>query len=409
MATLCKKIVASGARTTVLMREERCFNYLNAKVSDPTVGLGTWKRLEITSESVINEIATLQSAALNPFRGVKRRTQATGAVGGDVNAELANNGYAWIIVQAIGKIVGAGTAGNPYTIVPVDEDGVASDATAGFQQNSDLYTDQEIHYDTTASDVASDSAGFESGYYTVDAYGMEPGFDLMISRDGGTIKNASGVAPTNHLWFQYTGAKVNVWSITATPTEIVTHTFSLLASEEDYDVDMAVPSYSERPAVNDPFTGFNGAMTIDGTSQCVLSFDMNLNNNLGTDQYCMGEQFRNSLPEGQKVIEGTIAIEFTDLVFYKKFVDGTAVNMVIDFDLLGDNAETMKIILPKVEFNGTTPTAGGPEAINQELPYIALWEESLSNLDALMVLSAAVVVPNGTDIAIEIVTAGTLV
>jgi hypothetical protein len=400
MAVGCKKVVASGARTIALMMEERCFGYLNAKLSDPTVYLGTWKRMELNSESVINEIGTFQSAALNPERALRRRMQGTSAVGGDLTAELSGNGYMWAIAQAIGKVKGSGVSSDPYTILPVDASGVSSDETAGYQQDSTFYNDTEINYDATASDVASDSAGFECGYYTIDEYAMEPGFTLLVSRDGGTIKNESGQTPTNHLWFKYLGVKINTWAITATATEIATHTFSVLGRSESI-VDIAIPSYIERPAVNDPFSGFNGAVSIDDSSECVLTFDMTLNNNLGTDQFCMGDRYRNSLPEGQRLIEGTITIELTSLEFYNKFRNGTAAQLEIEFDLLGDGTETMKVILPKIEFNGTTPTAGGPEVINQELPYTALWSDAAASL-----LVQSSYAPNGFDLAIEIITAG---
>jgi len=400
----CKKVVASGARTTLLMLEERCFGYLNADdQDDPTDYFGTIKRLELTGESVINEIGTLQSAALTPFRGIQRRVQGTSAVGGDINVELANNGYGWLITQAIGKLIGAGTSDDPYTILPVDENGVASDGTAGYQQNSDLYESDEIQY------ANSDCAGYNCGYYEIDEYGMEPGFTLFISRDGGTIKGLNDTKATNHWWFQYRGCKVNTWSITAAPTEIATSTFGVLGRDENIvDRSITASDYTERPAVNDPLTGFNGAVSIDDdTDDCMLNFEMTLNNNLGTDQFCMGDRYRNSLPEGSKTIEGTITLELESLKFYNKYRNGTSATLEVEFDLLGDGTETMKLIFPKIEYNGTTPTAGGPEPINQELPFIALWDTSPD--DSILVKGATAYAPNGFDLAIEIVTAGTLV
>lgn len=403
MAIACKKTVGTGARTIVLMEEERCFGYVNAKVSNLQTYLGTLKRIEVVTESMINEISSLQSNALNPERAVRRRRRGTSAVSGDLNAELANNGFAYMIVQAIGKLKGAGSAADPYTILPVDVNGVASDETAGYLQDSALYTDQEIHYDSSASDVASDSAGFESGYYTIEEYALEPGMTLLISRDGGTIKNESGENPTNQMWFRYTGNRVNTWNVSSTPGEIVTTTFGMLGRREE-TVDMATPSYTSRPAVNDPFTGAEGIVTIDDLSVCLLNFDMTVNNNLSTDKYCMGQYYRNSLPEGQRVIEGTISIEFTSLEFYSKYINETSARVELTFDLLGTGTETMKIILPKILFNGTTPTAGGQEAMVQELPYLAVWDDT-----AATHLVQSGYASNGFDLAVEIVTAGTLV
>ena len=398
----CKRVVATGARTLLLMREERCFGQMNED-ADGT-NMGTWKRMDLLSESIVNSITTFTSASLNPERSVKRRMQGTSAVGGDVSVELSNNGHTWMIVQAIGKIVGAGTTGDPYTIIPVDSTGVAKDKTAGYIQNPAKYNlSHEITYDTNCCG----DPGYADGYYTIDEYNLEPGMDILVSRDGGTIKDEFGADPINHLWFLYTGMRVNTWSLTASATEIVKSTFGLLGRAEDYDYDVAIPSYSEAPEINDPFSGFNGAVEIDGISKCVLSFEVSLNNNYNTDKFCLGDRFRNSLPEGGKEITGTISMEFTDLVFYKKFIDGTSAIFTIHFDLLGDGTETMKVILPKIEFNGTTPTAAGKDAMNQELPFTALWDTDPA--DTLLTKGATLTTPNGFDMAIEIVTAGTLV
>ena len=396
----CTKRVASGSRTILLMREERCYGIANAKVSDENVNLGDWKRLELTSESILNEIGTLTSAALNPERAVRRRKPGTHNPGGDISYELANNGYGWLITQAIGKQLGAGTTGDPYTIIPVDCAGVPSDETAGYQQNSALYVDSEITYKAECSDCA----GYESGYYEVQPYSLEPGFSILLSRDGGTIKDENDEDPTYHLWFQYLGSKVQTWTLSAPATEWATGAFTIIARQEE-DLDMAIPTYRERPTNVDPLSGFDGTVTIDtDTDLCVLSFDMTVNNNIGPDQFCMGSRYRSSGPEGQRTIEGTIAIEFTNLVYYTKFKNGDSVAVQVLFDLFGDGTETMKLILPNVEFNGETPQASGQEAINQNLPYQALWDDSASSY-----LTVPAYAPRGFDIAVEIVTAGALV
>jgi hypothetical protein len=398
----CKKVVATGARTLLLMREERCFGQMNED-ADGT-NMGAWKRMDLLSESVVNNITTFVSESLNPERAIKRRMQGTSAVGGDVNVELSNNGHAWMIVQALGKIVGAGTAGDPYTILPVDSNGVAKGATAGYKQTPAKY---DLSHEITYDPNCCGDPGYADGYYTVDEYNLEPGMDILISRDGGTIKDEFGNDPVNHLWFLYTGMKVNTWSVTASATEILKSTFGLLGRAEDYDYDVAIPTYSEAPEVNDPFSGFNGAVEIDGESKCILSFEFSLNNNLNTDKFCIGDRFRNSLPEALKEITGTITMEFTDLMFYKKFIDGTSAILTVEFDLLGDGTEKMKFILPKIEFNGTTPTAGSRDAMNQELPFTAMWDDAPA--DTILVKGATLTTPDGFDIAVEIVTAGTLV
>jgi len=410
----CKKISAVGARAFVSYVEERCFGYENADQDTLATTTPTWlgrmKRVEITSESVVTEISTLSSEALSPQRAVLKRVQGQFGVGGDVNAELSNDGFVYLITQAIGRII---VCDSTAVILPVASDGITSDCTAIAVQNSvasDYVSDGEITYEATCSD----SAGYqyETGYYTVDPYALEPGMTFIIGRDAGTIKDTTGTDPTSgYVYFKYTGMKVNSWAVTAAPDAIVTTTFGMLGKEEAIK-DWATPSYAE--GSNDPFTGFNGTVTLyddayddSGTqttvTACVLSFDMTLSNDMSTDRYCLGEKYRNSLPEQSRTIEGTISIELADLVLYNKFLNGTAAALKIDFDLNDNDNETLAILLPHIEFNGTTPSNAGPEAITQELPYTALWES-----EAKYMLSNSDLQPfanEGFDVAVEVASA----
>lgn len=397
----CKKTVATGARAFVAFRHERCFgieDFMPAR----TAADGYIKIHGVTSESVINEITTLESAALNPERARRSRMQGTSGVGGDVNVELNNNSFLNLLAQAIGKYVAGvvGDSATPWTILPVASDGVASDGTLVANR---LGTDSVpgANYDSAEINYTS-GRGYGTGYYTVDPYGMEPGMTFIIGRDAGVIKDSAGNDPTNNLYFQYLGMKVNTWSLTATPGDIVTSTFSLLGREEVAGLDIAEPITDS--GTNDPFTGMQGTATIDDVSVCLQAFSINLNNNLNTDQFCLGDDKRNSIPEGRREIDGSFTYEFTDLATYQKYLNGTSARIEVTFDLNSDGAETLKIILPKVEYNGATPVNAGPDAINVEVPYTALWDDD-AGTGATNLLTRSGLAPAGFDIAIEIVSA----
>ncbi len=453
MAELCRSDAATGARAFVAFKEERCFGIEDDAVEQAKSADGNWKKIPITSESVIRDATTLESAALNPERARRTRVQGSSSVGGDVNSELSNDGFIWLISQAIGRVVmppkflssdasdsatdtsdatvwepydftlsdhGSAHPGAPITVLPVESNGLTLSQNAVFLQTdpSDIAASSRtsdgtvydsangIHYDT----VNSSDFGFKNGFYTVPAFGLEPGMTWLIGRDPGLIQSDDGsavVAPTDNIYFQYEGMKVNTWTFTASPTEIVTSTFSLLGRAEVLK-DRATPT--NIIGQSDPFTGFSGAGIIDAKEICILSFDMTVNNNFGTDQFCLGERFRNSLPDGQRQIEGTFTTEFRDTLLYNKFVSGTAVKIEIILDLLEDGlgsktdigSESMRLILPNVEFNGTTPQNSGNEVINMEVPYVALW---LDAANSELIRESENLAPSGFDIALEFSTA----
>lgn len=413
MACTCKRVVAVGARAYVGYVEERCFGNENANAisgaTDTPTWLGRQKRIDVLNESIVTEIGSLSSESLNPKRAVLKRVQSTFAVGGDISVELSNDGFAYLIAQAIGRILISNSA-YPVLILPIGSEGVTSDKTVvAVQMTSAQLVDSyvsggEIVYDTLCS--ACD--GYEVGYYNIDAYGMEPGMTFIIGRDPSVLKNETGVDPDNgNIYFEYTGMRVNTWAVTASPDAIVSSTFGMLGKSETIR-DWTEQSGSE--GVNDPFTGFNGTVTLydsayDSASEtaitaCVLSFDMTVNNNMATDQYCLGEKYRNSLPEQARTIEGSISVELVDLQLYYKFTQGTAAAIKVVFDLNDDGKETLSILLPHVEFTGTTPSNAGKEVINLELPFVAVWEDDAYHMLTGDIWDAEAA--QGFDIAVEI-------
>ena len=136
----------------------------------------------------------------------------------------------------------------------------------------------------------------------------------------------------------------------------------------------------------DPYSGWEGALTIDDDAQPIMGWACTVNNNLYGDKYHLGEKTRGKLPEQKRNVEGTVTVEFDDLDFYRKFINGTTGNLVMVFTssdyiettALGDSATqySMTIRQPEVEFNGSTPVTADEGIITTEMPYIALWDDT---------------------------------
>ncbi len=146
----------------------------------------------------------------------------------------------------------------------------------------------------------------------------------------------------------------------------------------------------------DPFSGFEGALTMDDVSQDVMAWTTTVNNNLFGDKYHLGERVRGMLPEQQRNIEGTLTVEFDDLDLYRKFINGTAADLSIVFSssvkitdtLMGDSKTDFALTIrqPNIEFNGATPVIAGVEIITVDMPYVALWDDTNSLPDMRMTL-----------------------
>ena len=160
----------------------------------------------------------------------------------------------------------------------------------------------------------------------------------------------------------------------------------------DHAVDVpVVPQLSwgtpTAPPETDPLSSFQAAIYVDGVAQEVLSATFTLNNNLFADKFQLGDRFRAGLPEQQRTVEGSLNVEFDDVILYKKYINGVAA--FFEIRCIDDSARLDSLavdtapaahwvygqkhcILPNIEYTGTTPQIGGPDQITHDLPFTAL-------------------------------------
>lgn len=158
----------------------------------------------------------------------------------------------------------------------------------------------------------------------------------------------------------------------------------------------AVPTSPTYASDQDPFSGFEGALTIDNVAQNIMGWTATLNNNLFGDKYHLGARTRGMLPAQQRSIEGSLTVEFDDLDLYRRFLNGTPADLSIVFSSIlkvsntaMGNSKTdfaLTIRQPNIEFNGATPVVGGMEIITVDMPFVALWDDTNSLPDMRVVL-----------------------
>jgi hypothetical protein len=151
----------------------------------------------------------------------------------------------------------------------------------------------------------------------------------------------------------------------------------------------------------DPFAGFDGALTIDGSAQGIMGWNCTLNNNLFPDKYHLGERVRGALPEQRRTVEGSVNVEFDNLDLYRRFLNGTAGNLVMVFtsdtyiadSVLGNSLTQYGLTIrqPNMEFNGTTPTVADEGIITVDMPYVAMYDDvnSIPELRVTLVNNSA--------------------
>jgi len=148
----------------------------------------------------------------------------------------------------------------------------------------------------------------------------------------------------------------------------------------------------------DPFAGFDGALTIDGSAQPVMAWNCTLNNNIYADKYDLGSRQRAALPEQRRTTEGTMTVEFDNLDLYRRFVNNTEGNLIIvfthddyianqDYSALGNSKTNYSLTVrqPKIRYDGTTPVIEDEGIIEVEMPYTSLHADSVPDLRITLV------------------------
>jgi hypothetical protein len=134
-------------------------------------------------------------------------------------------------------------------------------------------------------------------------------------------------------------------------------------------------------AAAEPFTGFQGAVTIDGVASGIMSCNFTLTNNLYGDKFELGDRQRAALIEQRRTTEGTLNMEFDNLDFYRRFVNGVSGNLIIALtsdqycDANHGTKMSMTLRFPNIKFSGSTPVLGGPDIITTDFPFTALYDD----------------------------------
>ena len=230
-------------------------------------------------------------------------------------------------------------------------------------------------------DYIGSDAGDSVRFYVQVVVGGAPGtatvqFKKTVS---GTYGNTATTSATTATEVR-TGANVDSGFTIFFPDDT-----ELVAGDTWYFETIKAATTTSYPDV-DPFSAFEGALTLDGASADIMGWSCTWTNNLYGEKYHLGERVRGKLPEQRRNVEGTVNVEFDDLDLYRKFINGTAANLVMAFTsstyisttALGNSASQYSLTVrqPDIEFNGSTPTAADEGIILHDMPYTALWDDT---------------------------------
>lgn len=177
--------------------------------------------------------------------------------------------------------------------------------------------------------------------------------------------------------FTWSGAKIPEFELSQDLDGLLMCKFSIDAQDETTATSLATASYPAGALT--PLVSTGATITIGGSSYDVSKFSLKGVNGLAKDRKALGRNTTLAQLEGDQLREytGTIELEsFKDLTAYTLFTAGSEAQIVATFTgaiIEGSLPYKVVVTLPRVRFDGESPTVGGPGLIGQSLPYKALY------------------------------------
>lgn len=267
---------------------------------------------EFISESLKFDRTRIDSKAIRAGRRVLHRwAMGTQKVQGDIELELAAQGFGMIFKHIFGGI--ATTGAGPYT------------------------------HTFTPGTLAGKSLTLQVGKPDV----------------GGVVRSHS-----------YTGCKLTNAEIRAQIDEYAQMTLGVYGCHEDTAQSLGVATY---PGTLSPFVFTSGSVTLAASAFDVREFTLSLENSLALDRFFVRattpERPKEPLENGLMNVTGNLMADYIDLTAYNRFVAGTEAALVLSFNA---GASAQLNITMNVRFDGETPVVESRDMLTQPLPFVAV-------------------------------------
>lgn len=267
--------------------------------------------LELTSSAVKYERERIESNGIRAGRRVLHRWVAgVQRAAGDVEFEMAPQGFALLWSHILGGVSTAGT--NPYT------------------------------HTLTPGDLAGKSLSLQIG---------KP--DL-----GGVVRV-----------FSYLGCKVTAAELSCAVNEYAMLKVSFYGNHLDTAQTLGTATY---PTGLTPFDFTKGSVSLAGSGFDVKNVTLAIDNGLAVDRHFIRtttpERSKEPLESTRRAITGSMTADFTDLTAFNRFINGTEAALVLTFNA-GAAAQTT--ITLNVRFDGEDPDLG-QELLEQPLQFKAV-------------------------------------
>jgi len=152
-------------------------------------------------------------------------------------------------------------------------------------------------------------------------------------------------------------------------------TFDFVGKDETVtDEENATLNDSEAQiSTSDGMTGYNCTVTVGSSLQGnVKSGNINITNNIETDGYVLGSQFRASAEYSKRECSGEFTMFFENTTLYESYIAGTETDVVFNFTNGG--TKSLNINFPAVKLSGDAPSINSTSGVDLTMKFNAKYD-----------------------------------
>lgn len=366
---------------------QRGLRYVEESVFATLPASPTMVELRTTGDSLSLSRQQNESAELRSDRQTADVRMGNASAGGDIQIEFSYGSFDDLLQALI-----MGTWATPYneTGVTIDVDGAANTFTrstgsfvtdgvkvgdhitfGGFAESGNNGTFEVT--DVTATVVTCANA---TGLVTESGGG-----DETFTTSGERISTGTNLrtfsiekAHTDIDQYQlFTGCGINSMSLSISPNQMVTGSFSVMGSDMSLSQSTNANSVTDAPT-SSPFDSFTGSIKEGGSTIAIVT-DLSLSIENGLSQnYVVFTDGAVSLTDGRSRVTGSISVYFEDETLLEKFVNETESDLV--FTLTDTDGNGYRFILPRIKYTGAPTPVSGEDNIILNMPFMALYDST---------------------------------
>jgi len=180
--------------------------------------------------------------------------------------------------------------------------------------------------------------------------------------------------------FSFLGMRVDTLSLSNAVDELLVCEVGFVGQEQTTAQALATAVYptTGSAAAYEQFYWTQGVISVAGSPVAVVTdFQIEVNNTLKSDRYFLGgATMSEPILAGMTEITGSITAEFDSLTALNRFVNNDQVALSATWTAATAIESTtfpyVQVTIPKVRFDGGSPTVGGPDVLTVELPFKVL-------------------------------------